>query len=72
MADMVTPVHARNDKELQRKLNQIKVQHEALNPNKKVIVKVNSPNPQNVEYDEFQGTTFYVSVEILDEDDDDE
>lgn len=55
------PVHSKA--ELEKELYEIKNKHEQLNPNKEILLDVR-PNPSGVNYDEPEGTNFYVTVSI--------
>jgi hypothetical protein len=69
MSDMITITHASSKKELQRKLDQVKASHMAINQNKEVIVEVLDPNPDHVTFNDNSATQFTISVTIKDYDD---
>jgi hypothetical protein len=51
-------------KELERKLDQVKASHMAINQNKEVIVEVLDPNPDQVTFKDNFATQFTISVSI--------
>ncbi|WP_374054551.1 hypothetical protein [Rossellomorea sp. FM04394] len=69
MSDMITFTHASSKKELERKLDQVKASHMAINQNKEVIVEVLDPNPDQVTLKDNFATKFTISVSIKNYDD---
>jgi hypothetical protein len=70
MNGMITIVAASDRKDLERKLDGIKRTHEQSNPHRKVVVEVLKPNPDEVEFRDWEATSFTVSVELHEDDDD--
>ena len=64
MSDMITIIAASSDKELKKRLSEIKRNHEARNPGREVEVKVIKPEPDKVKYTSEEATQFTISVEI--------
>jgi hypothetical protein len=62
---MITIVAASSIKDLNRKLQEIRQTHELRNPNFNVEVKVLKPNPNEVDFKEWEATSFTVSVDLL-------
>ncbi|RFU70359.1 hypothetical protein D0469_07090 [Peribacillus saganii] len=65
MSSMVTIVAASSVKELNKKLDEIKREHETRNPERDVEVKVINPKPETVEFKDWEATSFTVGVELI-------
>ncbi|EIT84973.1 hypothetical protein A374_13040 [Fictibacillus macauensis ZFHKF-1] len=69
MSNIVMSVHASSKKQLERKMDELRGSHLAMNSGKEVILKVLSPDPDKVEFNDFSATLFSVCLTIKNYDD---
>jgi hypothetical protein len=55
-------VHASSLEGLDKELNSLKVEHERLNPDREIEVKVINPDPKTVHFVDWKAETFTVSL----------
>ncbi|MEH6965324.1 hypothetical protein V7079_27235 [Priestia megaterium] len=72
MSDMITTISAKSEKELLQKMEQLKNQHLALNPNRLVKVAIISPEKEKIEYKDYEATSVTVGLSIEEPEDDEE
>ncbi|KZB90907.1 hypothetical protein A2U94_13750 [Bacillus sp. VT 712] len=64
MSGMITTITASNDKELKRKIEEIRIKHVAMNPNFTVKVNIINPKEENIEYKSYEATSVTVGITL--------